>query len=162
MLKKTGAPMDKDGRTAMSGTVDTVRVKDWMKHPFFSAPAPKSLDRNAFIACTVDDMSLEDGAATLAAFTVASVLVALAKMPAKTRQVIVAGGGRHNSALMQGLGNHMAVINADQLGWSGDHLEAEGFAYLAARSLNGLPTSLPTTTGCKTPTIGGRFTRSRK
>lgn len=161
MFKKTGMSMDKDGATALRGTVDTARVKTWMKHPYFAKAAPKSLDRNAFVNCNVDDMSLEDGAATLTAFTVAAVLVALELMPAPTRQIIVAGGGRHNHSMMQGLGAHMAVINADQLGWSGDHLEAEGFAYLAARSLNNLPTSLPTTTGCKKPVIGGHFVRPK-
>jgi anhydro-N-acetylmuramic acid kinase len=161
MLKKTGAAMDRDGACAMRGTVDTARVREWLKHPYFSAPAPKSLDRNAFIECSVDDMSLEDGAATLTAFTVSSVLKALQLMPVKTRQMIAAGGGRHNAAIMQGLGNHVSVIKAEQIGWDGDHLEAEGFAWLAARSLNGQPTSLPTTTGCKKPTVGGRFVRSK-
>lgn len=159
MLKKTGVAMDKDGLIAMSGEVDTERVKKWMTHPYFAQRPPKSLDRNAFAHCTVDDMSLEDGAATLVAFTVVSAINAWRQMPTHPHQMIVAGGGRKNKAIMQGLGNHVAVITADQLGWSGDALEAEGFAYLAVRSLNNRPLTLPTTTGCRAPTLGGKYIR---
>jgi len=161
MLRKTGIAMDKDGVAAMSGTVDTARVKQWMAHPYFSKKPPKSLDRNAFAHCTVDDMSLEDGAATLTAFTVVGAINAWNQMPTHPHQMIVAGGGRKNKALMQGLGNYVAVINADQLGWDGDFMEAEGFAYLAVRSILNKPLSLPTTTGCKAPTLGGRYIRFR-
>lgn len=159
MLKKTGQPMDEGGKVAIAGTVDTERVKKWMSHPYFSKKPPKSLDRNAFNHCTVDDMSLEDGAATLVAFTVVGAINAWRQMPTHPHQMIVAGGGRKNKAIMQGLGSHVAVINADVLGWSGDSLEAEGFAYLAVRSLQNKPISLPTTTGCKAPTLGGRYVR---
>lgn len=159
MLRKTGKPMDAEGKTALSGRVDTERVKKWMSDSYFSQKPPKSLDRNAFAHCTVDDMSLEDGAATLVAFTVVGVINAWRQMPTHPHQMIVAGGGRKNKAIMQGLGNHAAIINADVLGWNGDSMEAEGFAYLAVRSLQNKPISLPTTTGCKTPALGGHYIR---
>ncbi len=161
MLRQTGTAMDRNGEAASLGKIDEARIERWMQNPFFAAPAPKSLDRNAFADCTVDDMSTEDGAATLAAFTVASVIRALALMPAPASKVIVAGGGRKNPAIMHGLGSHVAVANADQMGWPGDYMEAEGFAYLAVRALRGLHTSLPTTTGCETPTIGGRLATAK-
>ena len=47
-------------------------------------------------------------------------------------------------------------------GWNGDFVEAEAFAYLAARSVKGLPLSLPTTTGVPQPTTGGKFHRGTK
>lgn len=159
--KKTGLAMDRDGAIAMKGAADMTRVRDWMQHPYFAVKPPKSLDRNEFAHCSVDDLSLEDGAATLAAFTVAGAIAALKHMPAKPGRIIVAGGGRRNAAIMQGLAKHMQVINANDLGWSGDAMEAEGFAYLAVRSVAGLPLTLPTTTGCKLPTTGGRFVRAR-
>jgi anhydro-N-acetylmuramic acid kinase len=51
------------------------------------------------------------------------------------------------------------VRPAEDVGWRGDFIEAEAFAYLAARSAKGLPLSLPTTTGVPNPTTGGRLYR---
>lgn len=160
MLEKTGIPIDMNGEAALHGSADYERVKEWLKHPYFLANPPKSLDRNTFSACSVAGLSTEDGAATLAAFTAASVLKTLRLMPAMPREIIVAGGGRKNLAIMAMLGSELNPIDADQLGWNGDAMEAEGFAYLAARSLMGLPLSLPTTTGCNRPTTGGKLAKA--
>ncbi len=161
MLRKTGTAMDKDGASALRGLPDLARVTEWLQRAYFAKPAPKSLDRDAFSACSVDDLPVDDGAATLTTFTVNSILMGLAQMPERTRHVIACGGGRHNRAIMRGLSARVAVTDADQLGWSGDYIEAEGFAYLAARSLGGLPLSLPTTTGCASPVTGGRLARPK-
>ena len=45
----------------------------------------------------------------------------------------------------------------EALGWQGDALEAQAFAFLAMRSRRGLPLSLPTTTGVAEPATGGRL-----
>ena len=44
---------------------------------------------------------------------------------------------------------------AEKAGFSGDTIEAEAFAYMAVRSLKGLPISFPTTTGVAQPVSGG-------
>ena len=49
---------------------------------------------------------------------------------------------------------------AEDAGWDGDAMEAEGFAYLAMRARKGLPLSLPTTTGVPQPVTGGRLHRA--
>jgi len=50
-----------------------------------------------------------------------------------------------------------APINpVEILGWNGDMVEAECFAWLAVRVVKGLPLSLPTTTGVPYPMTGGR------
>ena len=49
------------------------------------------------------------------------------------------------------------VKGVEQVGWDGDALEAQAFAYLALRSLAGLPLSFPTTTGVTAPMTGGRL-----
>jgi anhydro-N-acetylmuramic acid kinase len=73
----------------------------------------------------------------------------------------VCGGGRHNSYLMarlaEAVGNDVAPV--EQQGWDGDALEAQGFAFLAVRSLSGLPLSWPGTTGVSSPQLGGRVHR---
>lgn len=161
MLKKTRTAFDDGGAAARRGAPDIDRINDWLEDPYFRAAAPKSLDRNHFAHCSVDDLSVEDGAATLAAFTVAAVISALDRMPAPVRQIVVAGGGRKNLAMMEGLGRYAAVLSPEQLGWAGDYIEAEGFAWLAVRSYRGLPLSVPGTTGCHSPTLGGKLSRAK-
>ena len=72
---------------------------------------------------------------------------------------IVCGGGRHNPMLMRNLRTllNVPVIPAEDENWRGDYLEAEAFAYLAQRSRQGLPLSLPTTTGVPQAMTGGKF-----
>jgi anhydro-N-acetylmuramic acid kinase len=48
-----------------------------------------------------------------------------------------------------------AVLSAEEAGWRGDSIEAEAFAYLAARTVRGLPISWPGTTGVPGPMTGG-------
>lgn len=159
MLQKTGQKFDTDGKSALSGKVDETVLKKLLSHPFFAAPVPKSLDRNAFVSRVWENLSLPDGAATLAAFTVQSIAKASQYFPEQPRQWIVAGGGRHNRFLMLQLQRYMnaPVISIDELGLDGDAIEAEAFAYLAVRSVRGLPISFPTTTGAPRPMTGGRL-----
>lgn len=164
MLKRRGAAFDRGGALAASGTVDRARVASFLQHPYFSRPAPKSLDRQAFeaLAAPVDALSDADGAATLTAFTIESVAAALAHVPKTPRRWLVGGGGRLNRAIMEGLRVRLGVpVDAvEAVGWNGDHLEAECFAYLAVRTLAGLPLSLPTTTGVPHPLTGGEVFRA--
>jgi anhydro-N-acetylmuramic acid kinase len=51
--------------------------------------------------------------------------------------------------------NPAVVVTADEVGWSADALEAQAFAFLAVRSLKGLPLTFPTTTGAPQPMTGG-------
>ena len=78
-----------------------------------------------------------------------------------TKQWLICGGGRHNPALMAALRAELAadVAPVESVGWRGDFLEAEAFAYLALRHLDGLPLSLPGTTGVPRPLPGGRLNR---
>jgi anhydro-N-acetylmuramic acid kinase len=159
MLAHAHAAHDEGGKTAAAGTVNTERLARLLDHPYFNAPPPKSLDRNDFSAAAVDGLSVEDGAATLAAFTAASVARGLSHLPQRPLRCLVCGGGRHNATLMKLLTQHlnMPVEAVEAVGWNGDHLEAEAFAFLAARAVRGLPLSLPGTTGVSAPVSGGRF-----
>ena len=160
MLRRAGAAFDRDGETAARGAADAGRVAAWLDHPFFRAEPPKSLDRNAFGA-TAGGLGVEDGAATLTVFTVQSVARALDWMPEAPRCWLVTGGGRRNSFLMDCLRTALAVPvdPVETVGWDGDALEAQAFAWLALRVVDGLPTSLPSTTGVPEPTTGGAIGR---
>ena len=158
VLQRTGSAFDRDGALAAAGTVRMEIVQSLLGHPYFALPPPKSLDRDAFpAAALVAPLSTEDAAATLAAFTVASVARALEHFPEPPRRWLVTGGGRHNAVLMSQLRRTLGVPvePVEAVGWNGDALEAEAFAYLALRSLAGQPLSLPTTTGVPEAMSGG-------
>ena len=83
-------------------------------------------------------------------------------LPRAPKIWIVAGGGARNPTLMRMLAERLAparVETAHDAGWSVDALEAQAFAYLAVRSLRGVPLSLPTTTGVPRPLTGGVLAR---
>ena len=151
--RHTGEPMDRNGRLAAQGRVDEEALERLLDNPYFAARPPKSLDRQSFSYAPVEALSPADGAATLTAFTAAA--VARAPLPEPPRRWIVSGGGRRNPVLMAALPGPAAP--AEALGWDGDALEAEAFAYLAARKLRDLPASFPGTTGCPAPMTAGRL-----
>jgi len=157
----TGAAFDRDGALALSGQADAAVLARLLAHPYFARSMPKSLDRLDFSAALaasgVAALSAADGAATLVAFTAAS--VALAPLPGVPLRVLVCGGGRNNPALMAALRARLTVpVDAvEAAGWDGDALEAQCFAHLAVRVRRGLPLSFPGTTGVPAPTPGGRI-----
>lgn len=162
LKERTGVPFDADGRAAAAGQVDEARVAAVLEDAFFRQPPPKSLDRNAFRRAVgermgLDGLSVENGAATLTALTAATVSSVVPFLPRPPAVWIVAGGGARNPTLLAMLARRLKaeVRTADQVGWSGDALEAHAFGYLAARSLRGLPLTFPTTTGVGAPMTGG-------
>ena len=151
--------MDRDGALAASGTVDEERLAKLLDHPYLTTPYPKSLDRFSFTAAMADGLGDADGAATLTAFTASAVGKALDLLPRRPKTLFVSGGGRHNPTLMAMIARRAGVeaVSADTLGWRGDAVEAECFAFLAVRALRGLPISFPSTTGAPRPLQGGRI-----
>lgn len=148
---------DEGGGTAARGQVDEGRLAAMLADPWFDLPPPKSIDREAFTLDAVRGMELEDGAATLTAFSAAAVARGIDHLAERPAHIYVAGGGRHNATLMRMLGQRtgVQVHGVDELGWDGDALEAQGFAYMAVRHLKSLPISFPGTTGVPHPMTGG-------
>lgn len=157
-LRRTGAAYDDGGKLARSGTPDHTALNGYLYDTYFASPPPKSLDRYDFGLEPVLHMETEDAIATLTAFTVEAVVKAQAFFPHEPRQWLVAGGGRHNAALMDLLKEKLGNVRpVEEIGWEGDALEAQAFAYLAMRSLQKLPLSLPSITGVRQPVTGGAF-----
>jgi anhydro-N-acetylmuramic acid kinase len=158
---KTEHRFDPDGQFAEAGAVDAATLAVLLDHPYFTAPGPKSLDRYDFPLTPVVHLSLEDGAATLVAFTAETVALAVRGAAEAPRALIASGGGRRNPVLMAAITARVGVpvLAAEALGWRGDAIEAEAFAYLAARTFKGLPISFPGTTGAPQPMTGGRIVR---
>lgn len=157
-VKGLGAgDMDRDGALAAMGTVDETRLQQLVQHPYLQMPFPKSLDRFDFAADMAKGNTLENGAALLTAFSASAVASGLNLLPVKPRRLILSGGGRKNHMLVREIGQRAGVetVNADSYGWRGDAVEAECFAFLAARRKRNLPFSFPGTTGVPEPMTGG-------
>jgi len=163
MQRHSGRPVDDNGDVARTGKVDDVALNAMLANEFFDIRPPKSLDRLDFGTRAVEGLSPEDGAATLTAFTAAAIAKAREHFPGMPNTWIVCGGGRHNKTLMDALRARVnaPVLAAEDAGWNGDFIEAEAFAYLAVRSVKGLPLSLPSTTGVREPMTGGKLHRAR-
>ena len=161
MQNRLGFPRDEDGALAAKGRVHEDYVTQYLRHSYFGEPPPKSLDRNAFSPWLVHALSPEDGAATLTAFTATSIARAREHFPEQPKLWLVSGGGRRNRTLMAMIAERVeaAVAPAEVAGIDGDSLEAEAWAYLAVRSLNGLPITFPGTTGVSRPLTGGVLAR---
>src|SRR5205085_12200571 len=160
----TGSAADLDGALAHAGAVSAAHVEKFLANPYFDRKPPKSLDRDDFRDATPRGLSLEDGAATLTEMTAAAVAAARRHFPSPPREWLVCGGGRHNPAMMAALARLLGVpVRAvEAVGWNGDALEAQAFAYLAMRSSLGLPLRLPSTTRAPPPVCGGRLFASAR
>jgi anhydro-N-acetylmuramic acid kinase len=161
MKHQTGTNRDESGSMGLVGLVDEATVAQYLGDGFFEASAPKSLDRDRFADVQLKGLSVVDGAATLVAVTSRGIAMAQNQMPEKPQQWIICGGGRHNRAIMRDLemllGN---VQKAEALKLDGDVVEAEAWAFLAVRSLRGLPLTYPGTTGVPEPVTGGVLARA--
>ena len=157
------APFDTGGAHAAQGTVDRAVLARFQTHAYFKAPPPKSLDRDEFAGLVADCAGLppSDALATLSAACVWAVAVGVKHAPMTPHELWVTGGGRHNQHIMGQLAQvlNCPVLPIDAHGANGDMLEAQAFAYLAARVQRGLPLSYPATTGVAAPTVGGRISK---
>jgi len=157
-----GIPYDQGAMIAAEGGVDMAMVETYLADPYFDKAIPKSLDRNDFKLPSPEEISLEDGAKTLAHVTAASILKSCDHLPQTPKLWVICGGGRHNPSIMADLKelaerDSSEVISAEAAGLDGDAMEAEAFGYLAIRSKLALPLTFPTTTGCKKPVTGGEL-----
>jgi len=157
MMLRTGQARDENGQLAAQGQTDGRRLEAMLGHPYFMRKPPKSLDRNAFALSVMDGLSPEDVAATLTAFTAASIICGAAHFPATPKIFVLSGGGTRNASLVGTLRKLLPgrIELADDLGWDAGAMEAQAFAFMAVRALRGLPNSFPGTTGVAQPMTGG-------
>ena len=163
MMRTRQLAYDADGAWAAQGQVHEAALAAYMADAYFTQKPPKSLDRLHFsldgLNALSPPLSSQDGAATLTAFTAASIVAGLAQCPNPPERLILCGGGRHNKTLVAALGSHLGsdceLMMSEALGWQGDALEAQAFAWLGVRALKDLPLSLPSSTGARHPVSGG-------
>lgn len=158
MRRRAGELFDEGGRLARQGVVDMKTLEALLAHPYFLKLPPKSLDRNCFaLSGPAENLSPADGAATLTAFTAGAARLAKKHFPQQPAMWVVVGGGARNETLIGALKTlvRAPVKLAEEVGWNAQHVEAQAFAFLAARSLKGLPLTFPGTTGAPRPLTGG-------
>ena len=153
---------DTDGRIARAGNVNEELLRALLdSDPYLKLAPPKSSGfehyGDDFVAHAERLYGRCDSnlMATLVAFVAQSVADAITRfVPADRRpsELIVAGGGAKNPALMHELAARLApiaVIVSDEAGVPAAAREAMAFAVLANDALFGLPTSLPGVTGAE-------------
>ena len=159
--QRLGLDQDKAGQLAAQGRPDMAVLSRFLEHEFFARMPPKSLDRNQFhdLLGAVAHLSDADAAATLTAAAALSVARGTGHFPTPVQRLLVTGGGRHNTHLMEVLARHVTaeVQPVEAAGLNGDMLEAQAFAFLAVRVWRGFPTSCPSTTGVGAPAGGGQI-----
>ena len=158
--REAGVPFDAAGAIASEGDVIRSVVERYLGNPFFEKPGPKSLDRNDFTLALAEGLELSDGARTLAAVAAGAIMKSIEHLPRQPKLWVVCGGGRKNPYIVGDLSvaaekAGARVIVAEDARLNGDSTEAEAWAYLAVRSMKGLPLTFPTTTGCRHPVSGG-------
>lgn len=162
MQARRGLDRDDGGALAAMGQPDEALVERFLQRAYFRKMPPKSLDRNDFhdLLDLVAPLADADAAATLTLAAAAAAGAGAEHFPEAPSRILVTGGGRHNRTLMAMLAARFAcpVEPVEAVGLDGDMLEAQAFAYLAVRVLNGLPTSCPTTTGVGAAVGGGQVT----
>lgn len=156
----TGARFDQDGNLSATGTVNPAVLDELLSLPYYTLDYPKSLDRSDLSLKPIQALAQSDGAATLLAYTVKTILMGVKQCPAPPLALYVSGGGRHNKTLMARLAEESPcpVHAIEGCGWNGDVVEAQAFAFMAVRSQLGLPITFTNTTGTATALTGGELT----
>ena len=156
---------DDKGKLAMIGKINQKicdnAVRNWMCSARMYTG--KSLDvremESFFNNNSLKQLTLEDGAATLTAFTVEvlkRILPGILSNEPRYHRYILCGGGRKNDFLVKSIDRLVGGLELiDDYGINGDFVESQSFAYLAIRSFLKLPISFPETTGCTKPCTGG-------
>jgi anhydro-N-acetylmuramic acid kinase len=180
MFKYYNKTYDDKGKIAATGQVNKSIVAKLLEQPYFSAPLPKSLDRNELLkSChpeldsgsnmreipkqVRDDGNLrpQDIVATLTSFTVDAIIKGIRLLPRSPKIIYVCGGGAKNDTIIHRLAAKLRqyygskIMNIGALGLDPDFIESQGFAYLAVRYLKGLNSSFPSTTGAQQDSPAG-------
>ncbi len=166
---------DDNGQWAATGQPNPILLEQWLKHPFFHRPPPKSTGRELFSAaylelCQADaralNLSPADFLATLTDLTARSIAQSYQQfLPKLPDQVLLCGGGSHNGYLRQRLQTHLPnseILTTDDFGLNGDFKEAIAFAVLAYWRKQNHPGNLPEVTGAAALTILGEIHRAAR
>ena len=161
---------DRDGRMAAAGRIDQQLLAEWLRHPFFGQPPPRSTGREQFgptearayvSACQARGLTPEDTIATLTALTARSISDAYQRFCGPVDEVLVSGGGARNPTLLKMLQAALpsaTVTTVDMFALDADAKEAVAFAVAGYATLHGWPNNVPPATGASRPVVLGSLT----
>ncbi len=162
--RQKGKGFDRDAQWASQGRVHPDLLHQMLSDPYFKLIPPKSTGREYFNFGWLEKqltkfspIPLEDVQATLAELTAVTVADQVL-LAGGCERLLVCGGGARNPLVMVRLSALLPgteVTSTDKYGISGDDMEALAFAWLAARTLSGLPGNMPSVTGAREETILG-------
>ncbi|MFN3681205.1 MAG: anhydro-N-acetylmuramic acid kinase [Nitrospira sp.] len=159
--------MDRDGRLAAKGKVDSRLLAKLLAHPYLSQSPPKSTGREVFGAKMIDELTtmpqarqltIEDLLATCSRWTAEAVGTVRRWITGGIDEVIVGGGGVRNRAIMQHLADVFAptpVAPFESYGWDSKAFEAVAFAVLAYQTAMDQYGNIPSVTGAAHPALLG-------
>ena len=161
---------DRDGQLARSGRVNATLLTDLLQNdPFPSRRPPKSTGFEMYGDAFVDRVVATRGGAdadlmaTLVEFVARTVAIGIgqcATLGPPVEEVVAAGGGVQNPALLERIAALVAPVPvrpSDELGVPSDAREAMAFAVLADMTLRGAPAMLPPVTGAPPPKLLGKL-----
>jgi anhydro-N-acetylmuramic acid kinase len=161
---------DRDGQLAWAGRVDGPLLAELLEDDSFLARRPPKstgfeMYGDAFVARVVERHGGADAdlMATLAEFVARTVAVGLrqcAELGTPVEELVAAGGGVKNPALMERIAaavTPIVVRRSDDLGVPADAREAMAFAVLADMTLRGQVAFLPPVTGAAAPKLLGKL-----
>ncbi|WDH52821.1 anhydro-N-acetylmuramic acid kinase [Pseudomonas chlororaphis] len=154
-----GENYDRDGQWAASGQVEPLLLNALLSDPFFATQGPKSTGREVFNLEWLQEhlarlpaLPPENVQATLLELTALTIVESLQAAQTDTQELLVCGGGAHNSALMNRLSSllpNTAVSSTATHGVDPDWVEAMAFAWLAHCCLEGIAANRPSVTGAR-------------
>ncbi len=163
----TNQKFDINGKISNSGKINEIILEQALEihENNFQKKNNISLDTNDFDISFARGLNLEDGAATLIAFTAkiitANINYLLKRFNKKGIKIILCGGGRKNISLIKQIQHYseknLSFHKSEDYDLNGDFIESQAFGYLAIRSILSLPISFPSTTGCSAPCSGGEI-----
>jgi anhydro-N-acetylmuramic acid kinase len=162
-------PYDEGGALASAGTPHAGLTAELCAHPFLAAAPPKSTGRDTFGSRYVDELIERAAAlgiarsadllATCASFIARSIARGLTHLPERPAELLVAGGGVHNRALLQALEHETGLPTRSSVtrGLDPDAREALVFAGLGVRALLGEPSTRPGVSGAREGRVLGKI-----
>lgn len=165
-----GQRMDEGGQFAASGQINDALLATFLADDYFALAPPKSTGREYFNSAWLDNLlqqhskvSPADIQATLCELSAATIAAAILRYAPDTTEVLICGGGVHNTQLMQRLRTHLkprSVESTEHYGVSPEWMETLAFAWLAKQTLAGQPGNLPSVTGAKRAVVLGGIYKS--
>jgi anhydro-N-acetylmuramic acid kinase len=164
--KNSNKKFDENGNISKTGKIDQLITNQIIEN-FKIETYSKSLDIKDFDNSFARGLSFENGCSTITNFTGYLIAKGIESMSNNIKiKYLICGGGRKNNSLIDCIKNNLnnknnfILENIDKYGFNGDYIESQAFGYLAIKSFLNLPISFPNTTGCTSPTVGGKLVKN--